>query len=516
MSTEITMADQTTIDGIRAALQIGQVQLVATVASASARKALTGLALNDIVKQTDSDPGSYWRVIDAAQLASDAGWVQVEAVDWADITSKPIEAAGLAGNYVEPPEDEDLTLNPFAGLTETSGGGGSFPVTGQTWIVTEAAGVADADGYVSSFRVDLVNAEGGRTVEFYILDPADSYRVKYASGSQAAASAGVKIYSPSVPVAIASGQVVGVYVNNASTANGIRYGSSSGPDVIGAGAQINGPLTEGSTYSPSAQPAQRQFFVGAEVISKALLVGRQWANKPGGYVGVDESGFIDVGRVPEMRWRDKKIIWVGTSIPAGNSPSYPAQAGEDLQANLVNEAAGSSHINWYGTDALSLSATIAELTAAFPGNEGQSYENKLIGKGADLVVFDHGYNDRWMVSAYLGAFDSDRTTFYGAFSYVIEALYADNPSVKIAFVVPPSRYTGAIGAGGASTTATNDALRGAIFAVAAYYGAPIIDLPRLCGFNATNHLLYFPDGIHPSQAATDHIARVLYHALKGV
>jgi len=239
------------------------------------------------------------------------------------------------------------------------------------------------------------------------------------------------------------------------------------------------------------------------------------SNSANGLLRLGENAEIPnkIGKLCDMPWNQKKIIWVGTSIPAGKSPSYPKSIGKYLNAKVVNEAVGSSGIIWDGTRALSLSATIAELTASFPGYESQSYQNKLIGKAPDLVVFDHGHNDRLQATgAGLGTIDSmDRTTFYGAFNYVINALYADNPNVRIAFVTPPNRYT----SNGTETTAM-DNTRLAILALANKYGAPVCDLMKLSNFNQYNYALNTDDGTHPTQAMTDKIAIILYNFLKGI
>ncbi|RLJ80351.1 SGNH/GDSL hydrolase family protein [Pedobacter alluvionis] len=132
-------------------------------------------------------------------------------------------------------------------------------------------------------------------------------------------------------------------------------------------------------------------------------------DNPGGSPSLDNNLHFknSIGKAPDLFWQGKKIIWVGTSIPAGNDGgflSYPEIAGRYLDANLTNESVGSSGMVWDGTRALSLSAKAAELVAAFGVNSGTySYETKLIGKNADLIVFDHGYNDRLKVTgSFLG------------------------------------------------------------------------------------------------------------------
>ena len=147
-------------------------------------------------------------------------------------------------------------------------------------------------------------------------------------------------------------------------------------------------------------------------------------------------------------FEDKKIVWLGTSIPAGqggvgmnSSFAYPQMVGEILKANVVNEAIGESSVhcrciqrvtaeNPYGFEenwikcAKCLSNTIEEtqwlidhkddysadgFTRIFTTNRPEtltndlkafylscSYENKIAQhlNDTDLWVFDHGHNDR--------------------------------------------------------------------------------------------------------------------------
>ena len=153
-------------------------------------------------------------------------------------------------------------------------------------------------------------------------------------------------------------------------------------------------------------------------------------------------------------WKDKKIVWFGTSIPEGkvNGFSYPTLTGKILGANVINESVGSSiarlgfknsitqtdNYGWTGVAYqnvwYAMGASIAEKrdlinnweskwSALVGGNfEGDvadgtsgdkprvlsetqkskilscSYENKLdkylsLSNFPDLFVFDHGHND---------------------------------------------------------------------------------------------------------------------------
>jgi hypothetical protein len=159
----------------------------------------------------------------------------------------------------------------------------------------------------------------------------------------------------------------------------------------------------------------------------------------------------------ETKWTNKKIVWFGTSIPAGgykgsdNPTSYPLQVGYKLGANVINEAVGTSCIvcrdpdrvtatNPYGfhtvfesasrclTNTIEMMEWISNwadyycnggtyqneedwdetiftqmLPTTWDASKradiiGFSYENKLDqyltnANEPDLFVFDHGYND---------------------------------------------------------------------------------------------------------------------------
>jgi len=204
-------------------------------------------------------------------------------------------------------------------------------------------------------------------------------------------------------------------------------------------------------------------------------------------------------RSEDQPWYNKVVLALGTSITASNPVSgggagsiltgsgYIAQSFRALVSNGINNGVGSSGICWDPTNisggkrALSLSATRAELTAnGFDPN--QSYETKMLGLFADLVVFDHGYNDRGYTIGNLLQGDNitpnmDRSQFYGAYNYLIAALKADRPAARFIFITPisvynPSTGQGTVPAGGWANTL---AIRTAMLALAAYYNVPILD-----------------------------------------
>jgi hypothetical protein len=181
-------------------------------------------------------------------------------------------------------------------------------------------------------------------------------------------------------------------------------------------------------------------------------------------------------------WKNKKIVWFGTSIPAGSSTNnYPSMLATVLEATVINEAIGSSPVrasynqtktglDIYGWGylawpliAYSLSGTLVEkqylidnwnyfktrLTGNPPvtlsDNEKAkildcSWENKLnrhlgTGNRADLYVFDHGHNDNW--GSDITAIPTDiynRDYFIGAMNFLINKILTDNPKAKICFI----------------------------------------------------------------------------------
>jgi hypothetical protein len=221
-------------------------------------------------------------------------------------------------------------------------------------------------------------------------------------------------------------------------------------------------------------------------------------------------GRLRTGRM-ECHWTGKKAVVLGTSITEGfNAPvvggvrmGFVVKAlRDDIGMVLDNQGVASSGIVWDGTRALSLSATQAELTAA-GFDPAQSYEVKVLGKNADLYLFDHAYNDR---TKNIGSInDADPATFYGAYNRVIGALLAEKPTAQIAFITPPSLYTPAP----AGLQAGTSAARLAVLALAEKYAAPVLDLSLRLQMSATQSIALASDGVHPDDPTHTRMSRQL-------
>lgn len=188
-------------------------------------------------------------------------------------------------------------------------------------------------------------------------------------------------------------------------------------------------------------------------------------------------------------WTGKKILWFGTSIPAGGfigktlKSTYPRMVGDKLGAYVVNEAIGSSAVhckqpnrvykdtNPYGFignfEACSrcLTNTIAEMQWIIDNYNSNiwtsgtvssmndtlknqilscSYENKLnqhltTTTIPDLIVFDHGHND--LINAldlehqYYEQYGEDSLyTFRGAMNFLIKKIKNFNSRIQIVVV----------------------------------------------------------------------------------
>lgn len=157
----------------------------------------------------------------------------------------------------------------------------------------------------------------------------------------------------------------------------------------------------------------------------------------------------------------KRIVWFGTSIPAGavNGKTYPALVGEKLGATVFNEALGSSPmsdavpVNESRLRALALTEdekqakdwyselTDAQKAIAISSSFDHKFTKYLTGGSVgpvDLYVFDHGYNDYYYLdpSNYMTEPDdpNDKSYPLGAANFLINAILQDNPRAKIVWI----------------------------------------------------------------------------------
>lgn len=281
---------------------------------------------------------------------------------------------------------------------------------------------------------------------------------------------------------------------------------------------MRGTLTDGAALEVDGHPV---VYVETDTAGRVAYAERADGTR---YIPRLDASTLTVNGSPigGSYWTGKKIVVVGTSITEGYSASvvggvrqgfvYKALA-VDLGADLDNEAVGSSRIMWNGAfpgwTGLSLAATQAELTTA--GHDpAQSYEVKVLGKDADLYIFDHAHNDR---DGTLGTIASTTPeTFYGAYNRVLQALIAEKPDAQIALCTPPSLWLMPPGTFNTGMAAVRDA----IFALGERYAAPVCDFSINTGMGEDQAANFLPDTVHPNQAMHDRMARQFAAFVRGL
>lgn len=220
------------------------------------------------------------------------------------------------------------------------------------------------------------------------------------------------------------------------------------------------------------------------------------------------------------------VLWIGTSIPEGCK--YPKDAADELNFTVYNKAIGASGIVLNkgilnnGRDCKDLSETTAEKEIRYRASVGTSeyitdylikntsFDSVLIpyidGTKASckLVMFDHGYNDREQISKEVKKGKNnidweseDRTTYAGAFRYLLKKIYAIDPTILVVIV----------GYFSAQHTVEVNCKDVCIMQkwIAEHYHLPIIDTWNLLsvsddiilGTNIKQFMQFCPDGVHP-------------------
>lgn len=173
-------------------------------------------------------------------------------------------------------------------------------------------------------------------------------------------------------------------------------------------------------------------------------------------------------------WKDKKVVWIGTSVSFGQyaSKSYPHEVSKMLGFNLVNCSTPGIglHTNsdgsklTYGSLVLSKSEyqtqgqTIPENPIEYTPGGGyndyyRTYENIFTAENADadLFVFDVAPNNSaWGLTDWNAfdfnnwtytdgsTFEEHRTTFLGALLFLMDKMYELNPNARMVFVLGSS------------------------------------------------------------------------------
>ena len=295
---------------------------------------------------------------------------------------------------------------------------------------------------------------------------------------------------------------------------------------------------------------------------------------------VTDAGDSGVSNTAYNYWAGKKIVWFGTSIPAGmiQGKSYPQIVGGMLGAKVYNESIGSSEVRagvhaaitandpmgWADISApglmLSLSMSQSEKQSVINNwdskwkniitwyqdqldltNQTQRYLNsswdvifpKYLSGGSigqcDLYVFDHGFNDGARNSGFTDLSDvpsnqTDRTYWIGAMGFLFRKILDDNPKARI-LILGFYSYDKSAG-----TNFDTKHVCDAQEKLAKIWGFPFIKVWEYIGWShqIVSHNgvdtpianIWMPDDLHPSSDpsgdAIRHYAEVLYPLIRDV
>ena len=207
-----------------------------------------------------------------------------------------------------------------------------------------------------------------------------------------------------------------------------------------------------------------------------------------------------------MQLENKKVFFIGDSITEGEGTSSP----EHCYVSVF-ERLSKSCVKNYGVNGMRIAKQ--KLTDN-DENVVQNFVSKVdeMDNNADAVVVFGGTND-FRHNAAIGSMESrSEYTFYGAMHVLSDKLIRKYPEAEIVFITPLHR----VGEDEArQECGENREVRlsdyvNIIREVAEYYSFPVIDLFKMGGLQPNVDIikeLYMPDGLHPSNAGAEKIAK---------
>lgn len=214
-----------------------------------------------------------------------------------------------------------------------------------------------------------------------------------------------------------------------------------------------------------------------------------------------------------MELKNKKILFLGDSITEGVGASSPEKCylsvfGKLFGAEVKNYGIGGTRI-----------AKQSKISLSEESDRDFMSRVDEMDSEADVVVVFGGTNDFGHGDSTIGDFSSrDECTFYGALHILCTSLINKYPKADIIFMTPLHRVSedDEVNEIGLKHEALLSGYVDIIKEVAGYYGLPVLDLFNTSGIQPKVDIIreiYMPDGLHPTDAGAEKIAKRLYNFL---
>lgn len=246
--------------------------------------------------------------------------------------------------------------------------------------------------------------------------------------------------------------------------------------------------------------------------------------------GVDtlKSKTFDFSNITKNTLTNKKILWIGTSIPAGQPHTdqqdiwaYPNIIANRNGAKIYNKGVPGGYLRRYRSNGLDLPNPALSFTnTSSPVN----YQNTILDKigtvdEPDIIVFDYGVNDYAADPTDIDNYSNfdmtneDPKYFLGAFNFVIKKILQVRPNMKIFIICHFSDDSAQ------SVIASFSNLNRAIEKCGNYWAFPTLSLYKKTGWVKKNGLdlitTNIPDLVHPASASTPVLVNKLADIMEG-
>lgn len=200
----------------------------------------------------------------------------------------------------------------------------------------------------------------------------------------------------------------------------------------------------------------------------------------------------------------KKVFFLGDSITEGVGASSPEHG-----YTAVFEKISGADVKNYGVAGTRIARQTNCTHKSWDENDFIT-RTDLMDDDADVIVVFGGTNDFGHGDAEIGDFNSkNEYTFYGAMHILCRKLICKYPHADIVFATPLHRCDEDDAPAGIPLKEYVDIIK----EVAGFYGLPVLDLFNTSGLQPKVDIIkeiYMPDGLHPSDAGAEKIAKRIF------